>query len=235
MQLHYLEAWVSVWTSLSDDLPLCNPSSHRPIAITPRQAWRQKTLSWLPQVPTSQASSPHNCPGGWRRCHVAQKLCRDGKVIIPGVSVLLCLFAIPVSSSMHFLFIFPAHCYFFFLLDGNSSSAIRKSSCLQLLSFLPSVAGGVIVLSCRSLKSIFFSFSLLIYQLGSPKNTRDALEIKTLGNSLQGCVQGFGETNKRKSSLQGQGAAITPGSEDGKRSHSSWSLGRGRAGSWREL
>lgn len=181
-------------------------------------------------MPTSQASSPHNCPGGWRRCHVAQKLCRDGKVIIPGVSVLLCLFAIPVSSSMHFLFIFPAHCYFFFLLDGNSSSAIRKSSCLQLLSFLPSVAGGVIVLSCRSLKSIFFSFSLLIYQLGSPKNTRDALEIKTLGNSLQGCVQGFGETNKRKSSLQGQGAAITPGSEDGKRSHSSWSLGRGRAG-----
>ena len=159
VQLHYLEAWVSVWTSLSDDLPLCNPSSHRPIAIIPRQPWRQKTLSWLPQVPASQASSPHNYPGGWRRCHVAQKLCRDGKVIIPGVSVLLCLFAIPVSSSMHFLFIFPSHCsYFFFLLDGNSSSAIRKSSCLQLLSFLPSIAGGVIVLSCRSLKSIFFIF-----------------------------------------------------------------------------
>lgn len=126
-----------------------------------QQAWRQKTLSWLPQVPTLQASSTHIYPGGWRRCHVAQKLCRDGKVIIPGVSVLLCLFAIPVSSSMHFLFIFPSHCsHFFSYWMGilHRLWVLQKSSCLQLLSFLPSLAGGMIVLSGRSLKSIFSIF-----------------------------------------------------------------------------
>lgn len=35
---------------------------------------------------------------------------------------------------------------------------LQKSSCLQLLSFLPSLAGGMIVLSGRSLKSIFSIF-----------------------------------------------------------------------------
>lgn len=72
----------------------------------------------------------------------------------------------------------------------------------------------------------------MIYQLGSWKNACDVLEIKTLGNSLQGCVQGFRETNKR-SSVQGQGAATTPGSEDRKQSQYSWSLERGRE--WGEL
>lgn len=56
-------------------------------------------------------------------------------------------------------------------------------------------------------------------------------EIKTLGNSLQGCVQGFRETNKR-SSVQGQ-EQQPPGSEDRKQSQYSWSLERGREwGSW---
>lgn len=136
------------------------PPAITPLLSLPASLKTENSVLTL-QVPTLQASSTHIYPGGWRRCHVAQKLCRDGKVIIPGVSVLLCLFAIPVSSSMHFLFIFPSHCsHFFSYWMGilHRLWVLQKSSCLQLLSFLPSLAGGMIVLSGRSLKSIFSIF-----------------------------------------------------------------------------
>ena len=35
VQLHYLEAWVSVWTSLSNDVPLCNPPAIAPLLSLP--------------------------------------------------------------------------------------------------------------------------------------------------------------------------------------------------------
>lgn len=138
VQLHYLEAWVSVWTSLSNDVLLCNPSSHHPTAVTPSKLEDRKlcpdpsgayfTGFFHPHLPRRLEKVPCSSEvvQGWKSYNTR------------GFS-----FALSFCYSSFLFYAFPVYISFplfsfFFLLDGNSSSAMSITKIfLSATSFLP--------------------------------------------------------------------------------------------------
>lgn len=138
VQLHYLEAWVSVWTSLSNDVPLCNPPAIAPLLSLPASLKTENSVLTASGAYFTGFFHPH-LPRRLEKVPCSSEVVQGWKSYnTRGFS-----FALSFCYSSFLFYAFPVYISFplfsfFFLLDGNSSSAMSITKIfLSATSFLP--------------------------------------------------------------------------------------------------